>query len=188
MIEELAASYWRLHRAIAIEHNLFTEGKSRHPEADGMTLLGRAWDELADSPKLHTILRYQAKLHRTHRRHRRAMKNLLLIRDIAPENPGLPNEPSPISGHRNPPATNPPGPGPSPSWWGGHSWPRTRFPAGSSRLQSRPPRPSIVRNIPTLLASLSNRIAAYSTIKSLKLCFPEPLDAHAPGVIGYQNE
>jgi hypothetical protein len=96
MIEEMTASYWRLRRAMAMERYLFDQALDRHQEGEDLSRLGQAWGELADSPALLNLQRYQATLHRTHRR---ALYNLLLVRDIATEDAALRNEPSPISGH-----------------------------------------------------------------------------------------
>src|SRR5207253_7994612 len=95
MIEEMAASYWRLHRAFAIEKHLFDQALDTQPEGDDLSRLGHAWGELADSPGLLHLHRYQTMLHRMHQR---ALHNFLLLRDIEPEGAEMRNKPSPISG------------------------------------------------------------------------------------------
>jgi len=95
-VEEMTASYWRLHRAIAIERGLLDEALERHPNGTEMSRLIHAWKDLVDSGSLQTLHRYQASLHRMYQR---AMKNLLLLRDIDPKNTELRNEPIPNSGH-----------------------------------------------------------------------------------------
>ena len=102
MIEEMASSCWRLRRAWIIEKDLFDKALASHPEDDDLSSLSRAWIELADSPQLVNIGRYQTALHRMHQR---ALFNLLLLRDTNPKTATLQNEPSPISGH---PAALPP--------------------------------------------------------------------------------
>lgn len=106
MIEEMVASYWRLHRTLAIERYLFSQALATHPEGDELSRLGQSWCELADFPRLLNLLRYQTMLHRMHQR---ALNNLLLLRDIQPDDAELPKEPSPNSGHSAalPPAGQP---------------------------------------------------------------------------------
>ena len=99
-VEEMTASYWRLHRAIAIERGLLDEALERHPNGTEMSRLIHAWKDLVDSGSLQTLHRYQASLHRMYQR---AMKNLLLLRDIDPKNTELRNEPIPNSEHSEPP-------------------------------------------------------------------------------------
>src|SRR5690349_19897873 len=60
MVEEMVASYWRLHRAMAIEKYLFDHALNNHQEGDHLGNLGQAWSEIADSPSLRNLLRYQA--------------------------------------------------------------------------------------------------------------------------------
>ena len=90
MIEEMAASYWRLRRAWAIETSLLTtELDSQHPAGD-LIRLAAAFRALASSPELALLHRYETRLHLMYQR---ALHNMLLLRATAV----LPNEPSPIS-------------------------------------------------------------------------------------------
>jgi hypothetical protein len=50
MIEEMVASYWRLHRALAIERFLFDRALAANPEGGDLSRLGQSWCQLADSP------------------------------------------------------------------------------------------------------------------------------------------
>jgi hypothetical protein len=61
-----------------------------------------AFSDLAASPSLGVMHRYQTRLHLFYQR---ALHNLLLLREVA-----VPNEPNPISGHSSPqlPAPGPP--------------------------------------------------------------------------------
>ena len=96
MVEDMVASYWRLRRAFAIEKHLFDQTLDAHPEGEDLFRLGQAWGELADSPGLLHLHRYQTTLHRMHQR---ALYNFLLLREIEPDDAELRKEPSPISGH-----------------------------------------------------------------------------------------
>src|SRR5438477_6929205 len=91
IIDEIAAAHWRFHRALAIEKHLFDLALDAHPEGDGASRLGQAWTDLATSPALLSLHRYQTMLHRTHQR---ALHNFFLLRDMEPNDAVLPNEPS----------------------------------------------------------------------------------------------
>jgi len=98
MIEEMAACYWRLRRGWAIETELLNTGIQKQPPGSELTRLAASFSELAVSPQLALLNRYEARLHRMYQR---ALKNLLLLREAK-----LPNEPNPISEHPEPhPAT-----------------------------------------------------------------------------------
>ena len=79
MVEEMVGCYWRYHRAMAIEKQLFNEAIDKHV-GTSMECLAAAWRDLADSKELQNLLRYQSMLHRMHRR---AMNSFFEIRDIA---------------------------------------------------------------------------------------------------------
>ena len=87
-IEEMASSYWRLRRGMMMEKTLLDKAVAE-----------QTWDKLADSSEFKSICRYQTMLHRMFQR---AMNNLLLLRDIGPENNVFPNEPSPTNEHSEP--------------------------------------------------------------------------------------
>jgi hypothetical protein len=90
MIEELAASYWRLRRAWAIENHLLAEGLATQPEGDDVARIAASFRQLSSSPELALLHRYETRLHLMYQR---ALQNILLLRAA-----GIPNEPSPISG------------------------------------------------------------------------------------------
>src|SRR5690348_7263099 len=68
LIEDMAACYWRLRRAMAIERRLFDEAMDKSSDPDGLHRLGKAWDQIGDSPKLLHLHRYQVMLNRMHHR------------------------------------------------------------------------------------------------------------------------
>ena len=109
MIEEMVAANWHMRRAWAIENRLMDQAIRNQPPGDQMSRLADAFSQLAASPKLNLLHRYEARLHRIYQR---ALDNLLLLRqpelpnetecpgDLAVEEAHeavLPKEPSPIS-------------------------------------------------------------------------------------------
>src|SRR5215472_17922004 len=106
-IEEMAASYWRLHRAFAMERQLFEAALENSPDGDDLEKLGNIWNQLADSSRLQSLHRYQSMLHRMHQR---ALNSLYKMRELDAENMELPKEPNPISEQSPDPATPPPDP------------------------------------------------------------------------------
>jgi len=96
MIEEMAAAYWRLRRAWAIENNLLAEALAAQPPGDGIAALTAAFRQQAASPELALLHRYETRLHLMYQR---ALHNILLLRTA-----GIPNEPSPISEQLDEPA------------------------------------------------------------------------------------
>jgi len=89
MIEEMAASYWRLRRSWAIENALLTQELNTQPEGDDVARIAGAFRKLAASPELGLLHRYETRLHMMYQR---ALHNIFLLRAAA-----VPNEPSPIS-------------------------------------------------------------------------------------------
>jgi hypothetical protein len=95
MIEEMAAAYWRMRRAWAIENRLMEKAIRNQPRGgDEAERIAGAFAELAVTPQFNLLHRYETRLHRIYQR---ALHNLLLLAE-----PVLPNEPSPISGHPEP--------------------------------------------------------------------------------------
>ena len=86
MIEEMAAAFWRLRRAWAIETSLMDQG---------------VVSTLAASPQLALLHRYEARLHRMYKR---AMNTFLLLHKTK-----LPNEPRSPSVHSGGTAPESPG-------------------------------------------------------------------------------
>ena len=105
MIEEMAASYWRMRRTWAIERSMMAKALDRQPETDDQVApyVG-AFCELADSGRLPLLHRYEARLHQMYQR---AVRTLILTRKAAPYLP-----------ESSPPAARPdlptPEPGPEP--------------------------------------------------------------------------
>jgi hypothetical protein len=92
MIEEMAAAYWRMRRAWAIENRLMEKALRHQPPGDEAARIAAAFTELAASPELNLLHRYETRLHRIYQR---ALFNLALLGECK-----LPNEPSPISEHQ----------------------------------------------------------------------------------------
>jgi len=102
LIEEMAASHWRMRRAWTIEKTSLAEAIDSQPPGDQATRLTAAFSQVASSPDLPLLHRYETRLHLMFQR---AFHNLLLLRTLdEPDQPGpaVPNEPSPISGHSAP--------------------------------------------------------------------------------------
>ena len=89
MVEEMAAANWRMRRAWAIENRLMDKAIANQPPGDDLSRLADAFSQLAASPELSLLHRYEARLHRIYQR---ALDKLLILRE-----PELPSEPSPIS-------------------------------------------------------------------------------------------
>ena len=92
MIEEMAAAYWRMRRAWAIENRLMEKAIRNQPPGDEAERIAGAFSELAASPELNLLHRYEARLHRIYQR---ALLNLAVLGECE-----LPSEPSPISEHQ----------------------------------------------------------------------------------------
>jgi hypothetical protein len=86
MIEEMAAAFWRLRRAWAIETSLMDQGVEAAQPRGEVARIAAAFSTLADSPQLALLHRYEARLHRMYQR---AMNTFLLLHKTK-----LPNEPS----------------------------------------------------------------------------------------------
>ena len=83
MVEGLASAYWRMRRAWAVETAMI--GGALHaqpPEGRGVARLAAAFGVLASEPGLPLIHRYEARLHRMYQR---ALRNLLMLQDAAPD-------------------------------------------------------------------------------------------------------
>ncbi|MBZ5617862.1 MAG: hypothetical protein LAQ69_03885 [Acidobacteriia bacterium] len=125
MVEEMAASHWRMRRAWAIENVLLEDELASAPGGDDLRRIAAAFRKLAASPELALLYRYETRLHLTYHR---ALQNFLLLRTAGgPDQPGpvgqalgLPTQPSPdlptqpSSGPSLAPAASEPGRIPSP--------------------------------------------------------------------------
>jgi len=96
LLEEMAASYWRMRRAWAIEKTDLAEAIDSQPPGDQASRITAAFRQLASSPEIPLLHRYETRLHLMFQR---AFQNLVLLRTLEAPNPALPNEPSPISEH-----------------------------------------------------------------------------------------
>ena len=132
LLEEMTAAYWRMRRAWAIEKRIFEDGLARQAElpADQVGRLAAAFTNLAASPELALLHRYETRLHLIYQR---GLHNLLLLRaytppaapppaDTAPSLPPAPADdpaddtPSlpPLPSHPSPAPASPPPAGTAP--------------------------------------------------------------------------
>jgi hypothetical protein len=98
-IEEMVAAYWRMRRAWALETRLLENRVAAQQPGDEVDRMAAAFTDLASSPGLGLMHRYETRLHCIYQR---ALHNLLLLRAA------IPNEPNPISEH---PGDHPEAPG-----------------------------------------------------------------------------
>jgi hypothetical protein len=84
MVEEMAAAYWRLRRAWAMETEMLETEMQNQPARRNLARLTAAFGLLAADPKLNLLHRYQTRLHVDQQR---ALHNLLLLRQA-----GITNE------------------------------------------------------------------------------------------------
>jgi len=89
MIEEMAAAYWRLRRAWSIETQLLTAGMEQRTEPSELARIAGAFSDLAATPQLALLNRYETRLHLMYQR---AFHNLLVLRNTSVRNePKTPN-------------------------------------------------------------------------------------------------
>jgi hypothetical protein len=107
IIEELAASYWRLRRAWNIETCNLEQQIAIHPLGNGGVLgqLANSFDAMAASPAMAVMERYQTRLQLSYTR---SLQTLKLIRAISPSASSSPviAEPPPDMTPQPPPAPN----------------------------------------------------------------------------------
>jgi hypothetical protein len=108
IVEEMVVAIWRLRRAWAMETRLLDDAILAREPGDELGRLTGAFTDIASSPALALLHRYEARLHNM--RHR-ALKNIQILR-----NTPLPNEPSldPASPAPAPAPTPPATPAPPP--------------------------------------------------------------------------
>jgi len=94
LIEEMAAAYWRMRRAWAIEKRTFEDAMAKQTDApaDEVGRLTAAFGNLASSPDLGLLHRYETRLHLMYQR---GLHNLLLLRACAPPVTPFPALPPP---------------------------------------------------------------------------------------------
>jgi hypothetical protein len=90
LIEELAAAYWRLRRAWALETEMLENAMQKQSARRQFARMDAAFGELAAQPKLGLLHRYESRLHLMYQR---ALHSLLLLRQIAPPGKKYANEP-----------------------------------------------------------------------------------------------
>jgi hypothetical protein len=90
MIEELAASCWRLRRAFAIEKSILESGIAAHPDKSPIEQLAAAVRDPMGKDDLWRNQRYETRLQNTYQR---ALRGFALLRKLRAENSVLPNEP-----------------------------------------------------------------------------------------------
>lgn len=162
MIEEMAASYWRLRRVWAIENEFLTAALDSQPAGAGTSDLGRiaaSFRQLAASPELALLHRYEARLHRMYQR---AFYNVLLLQNFDPPAEDIP-ESLPVSptGLAVPPDLPDDG---AP----GRSSPKTESSPANSASPAEPvhPQPSTPAPAPAANVKLPNE--------------PNPISGHSP--------
>jgi hypothetical protein len=77
LIEEMAASSWRLRRAWAMETDMLETAMETQTARSHLTRLANAFGELAAGPKLNLLHRYETRLHVMYQR---ALHNLIVLR------------------------------------------------------------------------------------------------------------
>jgi hypothetical protein len=96
MVEEMAASFWRLRRAWALESRMLDNEVAAQTEGDRRDRMAAAFSSLAARPALGLMHRYETRFHLVYQR---ALHNLLLLRAAAqeesmpPQEDGEPGEP-----------------------------------------------------------------------------------------------
>jgi hypothetical protein len=87
-IEEMAAAYWRMRRAWALETRILENHAKAQPPGDEIDRMSAVFTDPATHPGLALMHRYETRLHCIYQR---ALHNFLLLRAA------MPNEPNPIS-------------------------------------------------------------------------------------------
>jgi hypothetical protein len=91
LVEEMVAAWWRGRRSWAIETEMLcAAGRDPASPPTPVSRMATAFKDLAGSPALPLMHRYETRLHMIYQR---AFHNLLLLRAA------IPNDPSPISEH-----------------------------------------------------------------------------------------
>ena len=77
MVEEMAASFWRLRRRWAIENCLIESAAAAQPDGPELPRIAAAFSELSAGPQIANLRRYETRLHVMYQR---ALHNLLVLR------------------------------------------------------------------------------------------------------------
>ena len=92
MVHEMVATYWRMHRAWAIENRYFDTAMAVQDGPSATDRLMTAFSSLADSNRLNLLHRYETRLHMMFQR---AFRNLLALRKTTADPPGAPGRKRP---------------------------------------------------------------------------------------------
>jgi hypothetical protein len=76
MVEDIACTYWRLRRVMAIETSMFSAGVRKQDPVSEVERLELAFAQLCDSSKFNVLNRYEARLQRSYQR---ALRNLAAL-------------------------------------------------------------------------------------------------------------
>jgi hypothetical protein len=90
LVEDLAASCWRMRRSWSIEKEMLEAAMSRQSAPTQAARTAGAFGELARHPKLALLHRYETRLHLMYQR---ALNNLLRLRQLRPPASALPDIP-----------------------------------------------------------------------------------------------
>jgi hypothetical protein len=92
LVDEMVAASWRLRRAFTIEMNMLEKDMSARPTLSRIDCLTTSFGDLAGTPKLAVLHRYQNRLHLIHSR---AIRDLAALRDtVSLKKQRVQNEPS----------------------------------------------------------------------------------------------
>ena len=81
VVEEMASAFWRMRRTWAIETRLHDDAINAREPGDEIGRITGAFTDLASSPQLALLHRYEARLHHIRQR---AFKNIHILRNTPP--------------------------------------------------------------------------------------------------------
>jgi hypothetical protein len=90
MIEDLAATYWRLRRACAIEKSILESGIASRPDQPPIEQITASFCDEANKDDLWRLQRHEARLQNMYQR---ALRGIVLLRKLPDANCVLQNEP-----------------------------------------------------------------------------------------------
>jgi hypothetical protein len=93
LIEEMVSAYWRERRAFAMEKDLMLSGMANLPPGDEITRMTDSGTGQGGAAKLHTLHYHQTRLQRVHVR---ALRQLILMRQLFPKTSDINNEPNSV--------------------------------------------------------------------------------------------
>ena len=83
LVEEMVAAHWRLRRLWAVENQWLQAALENQPPSPETARIAGAFGEVADSPRLGLLHRYETRLHLMYQR---AFRNLLRMRNSPAQN------------------------------------------------------------------------------------------------------